>query len=154
MFKLKYVGQYILALLLILLLGLQIWTYYLGTTDVTFKRLLGSEPYVEITDLSLRRYEKSAISPHLFTIDTKNEKSVIERLKQDCNLKSVTSDGLPNEAEKTDPEMVAVIEKSPYIYVSRSYDLAHPEKGRMCIVFRDDKHLYLFINGNLEGGKR
>jgi len=42
-----------------------------------------------------------------------------------------------------------VIKKSPYMYLSQSYDLQNPKEGRMCLVFRDKEHLYLFINGNL-----
>jgi hypothetical protein len=149
MFKLRHIGQYLLALLLLILIGLQIWTYYLGTTDVTFERLLGSKPYAQIDDLSLRRYEEKAISPHLFTITTSDEEAVIEQLSKACGLKRITAKALPKEAQETDAEMVDVIERSPYIYLSGTYDLAHPQEGRMCLVFRDREHLYLFINGNL-----
>jgi len=149
MFKLKYIGQYVLVLLLMILVALQIWTWYLGTSDVTFKRLVGSDTYSQIEELSLRRYAKNAISPHLFTLTTKDEKAVLEQLSKDCNLKHITLEELPKEAEKTDPEMVDVIKKSPYIYLSKQYDLAHPKEGRMCLVFSDRSHLYLFINGNL-----
>ena len=149
MFKLRFVPLYILVALMLILVFFQSWTFYLGTTDVTFERLLGKEPYKEIQELSLRRYKKGVISPHLFTIKTDDESKVIAQLKEDCRIKKTTIQHLPKEARETDSEMVEVIEKSPYIYLSKSYDLQHPQKGRMCLLFRDKEHLYLFINGNL-----
>ncbi|KYJ86731.1 hypothetical protein AS592_07850 [Sulfurovum riftiae] len=149
MFKLKLVPLYILVLLMAILIFFQAWTFYLGTTNVTFERLTGSKPYSEIKEMSLRRYKEGAISPHLFKIETDDDKKIIEKLSKDCGMEKITVDKLPKEAEETDKEMVEVIEKSPYIYLSRSYDLQHPQEGRMCLVFRDKEHLYLFINGNL-----
>jgi hypothetical protein len=132
-----------------ILVFFQAWTFYLGTTDVTFERLTGSKPYNEIKEMSLRRYKEGAISPHLFTIKTDDDKKMLEKLSKDCTLEKITVEKLPEEAKETDKEMVEVIEKSPYIYLSRSYDLQDPKEGRMCLVFRDKEHLYLFINGNL-----
>ena len=149
MHKFKYIPLYILALLLTILILLEGWTYYLGTTDVTFERLVGSKPYKEIKDMSLRRYKEGVIFPHLFTIRTDNEKKIIEKLSRDCKLDKVSIERLPKEANETDEEMVEVIKKSPYIYLSRVYDLNRPKEGRMCILFRDKNNLYLFVNGNL-----
>jgi len=149
MFKLKNVPLFILVVLMLLLIFFQSWTFYLGTTDVTFERLLGTKPYKEIKDISLRRYKEGAISPHLFTITTEKEKQVIEKLSRDCNVEKIGIDTLPKEVKDTDKEMVEVIEKSPYIYLSKAYNLQNPKEGRMCLVFRDKGHLYLFINGNL-----
>jgi hypothetical protein len=149
MFKLKNIPMIFLAFLLLVLMAFQAWTFYLGTTDVTFKRLIGKEPYKEIKDLSLRRYKKESISPHLFTITTDDEKRVIEKIDKDCNLKKIEFKDLPSLTYKIDKEMVDVIERSPYIYLSKRYDLNRPREGRMCIIFRDKEHLYLFINGNL-----
>ena len=149
MFKLRNVPLFILAVLMLILMFFQAWTFYLGTTDVTFERLLGSKPYSEITDISLRRYKKGVISPHLFTIATDDDAKVIEKFTQDCGIEKITFDKLPNVANKVDKEMVDVIKKSPYIYLSKTYDLQKPKEGRMCLVFRDKVHLYLFINGNL-----
>ena len=149
MFKLRFVPLYILVVLMTILVLIQSWTFYLGTTDVTFERLTGSKPYSEIKDMSLRRYKEGVISPHLFTIETDDNQKVIEKLSKDCTMEKISVDKLPKEAEETDKEMVEVIEKSPYIYLSRSYDLQHPQEGRMCLVFRDKERLYLFINGNL-----
>jgi len=149
MSKFKHIPVYILAILMLILAALEVWTYYLGTTDVTFKRLLGTQPYKEIQELSLRRYKKGVISPHLFTITTENEKALIEKFTNSCNLKKITPKKLPKEVEQTDKEMIDVIKKSPYIYLSRKYNLQKPKEGRMCLLFRDKKHLYLFINGNL-----
>ncbi len=149
MFKLKFVPLYILVTLMLILVFFQAWTFYLGTTDVTFERLTGSRPYNEIQEMSLRRYKEGAISPHLFTIKTEDDKKIIEKFSKDCGVEKITVDKLPQEAAETDKEMVEVIEKSPYIYLSRSYDLQNPKEGRMCLVFRDKEHLYLFINGNL-----
>jgi len=140
---------FILVILMLILIFFQSWTFYLGTTDVTFERLLGSKPYKEIKDISLRRYKEGVISPHLFTITTNNETSVIEQFTKDCNIKKIAFETLPTVANKVDKEMVDVIEKSPYIYLSKSYDLENPKEGRMCLLFRDKEHLYLFINGNL-----
>jgi len=149
MFKLRSIPLIILVFLMLILIFFQSWTFYLGTTDVTFERLLGSKPYKEIKDISLRRYKKNPISPHLFTIKTEDDRKVIEEFTQDCHIKKIVFEKLPKEAKETDSEMVEVIEKSPYIYLSKSYDLHNPKDGRMCLVFRDKEHLYLFINGNL-----
>jgi len=149
MFKLKNIPLFILVVLMLVLMFFQAWTFYLGTTDVTFERLLGSKPYEEIEDISLRRYKKGVISPHLFTITTNDEIKVREKLTQDCGIEKITFQKLPKVVNKTDKEMVDVIEKSPYIYLSKTYDLQNPKEGRMCLLFRDKAHLYLFINGNL-----
>ena len=149
MFKLKNIPMFILFVLILILIFFQSWTFYLGTTDVTFERLLGKKPYAEISDISLRRYKENAISPHLFTITTANERKVIEKLTQDCSIEKIVFEKLPKVVNKVDKEMVEVIEKSPYIYLSKSYDIENPKGGRMCLVFRDKEHLYLFINGNL-----
>lgn len=149
MFRLRNLPVLILAFLLLLLLFFEIWTYYLGTPDVTFERLLGTKPYKEIEALSLRRYKKGEISPHLFRIKTTNAQSVIQKLTPICRLEKIDKAHLPEAAKDTDPEMVEVIGRSPYIYLSKSYDLHHPKAGRMCLVFRDESDLYLFMNGNL-----
>jgi hypothetical protein len=149
MFKIKNLPIIFLAFLMLILLFFEIWTYYLGTTDVTFKRLLKHEPYKEISDLSLRRYKENAISPHLFTITTNDEKSVIKKLKSDCRIKKRDIKSVPKIIKDIDKEMIDVIKRSPYIYLSNSYDLKNPKEGRMCLLFRDKDHLYLFINGNL-----
>jgi len=149
MFKLRFVPLAILVILMLILIFFQSWTFYLGTTDVTFERLLGSKPYKEIKDISLRRYKEGTISPHLFTITTDDESTVIEKFSKDCGIEKITFEKVPQVANKADKEMVDVIEKSPYIYLSPSYDLQNPKEGRMCLVFKDKEHLYLFINGNL-----
>ena len=149
MFRLKNIPMLILALLMLILIFFQSWTFYLGTTDVTFERLLGSKPYKEIEDMSLRRYKEGVISPHLFTIKTNSEKETIDNLSKACKLEKITIEKLPKEANDTDKEMVDVIKKSPYIYLSKKYDLQNPKEGRMCLLFRDKEHLYLFINGNI-----
>jgi len=139
----------VLFVLLLILIFFQAWTFYLGTTDVTFERLLGSKPYTEIKEMSLRRYKEGAISPHLFTITTKDEKKTIAHLTKDCGIEKISFDKVPQIASKVDKEMVEVVKKSPYIYLSRDYDLTKPKEGRMCLVFGDGSHMYLFINGNL-----
>lgn len=149
MFKLKYIPVIILAALMLILMFFQAWTFYLGTTDVTFERLLGSKPYKEIQEISLRRYKKGVISPHLFTIKTDDESSVIDKLSQACNMAKTSSEQLPKEVQETDKEMLDVIGTSPYVYLSQSYNLEVPKEGRMCVLFRDKASLYLFINGNL-----
>ena len=149
MFKLKFIPQYILGLLLLILIFLEGWTYYLGTSAVSFERLVGAKPYTEIKELSLRRYKENAISAHLFSIQTEDAKRLLADLKRDCNLKKIDFEALPKEADETDSEMVEVIQKSPFIYLSQTYDLTHPKEGRMCLLFRDKEKFYLFINGNL-----
>ena len=145
MFKFKYLPQYFLALLLLILLFLEGWTWYLGTTGVTFKRYLGEEvpPYVQ--EISLRRY-KAAHSPHLFTmeVDANDEKKLIERLAGRCHMKQVTADTLPASLEKVDKEMVEVIQKSPVIYMTTD------PKRRFCLLFRDKEKYYLYLEGDLE----
>ena len=149
MFKLKFIPQYILAFLLLILIFLEGWTYYLGTSSASFERLVGAKPYEEIKNLSLRRYKENAISAHLFTIQADDEKRLLTDLKKDCNLEKIDFGDLPQEAKETDSEMVEVIKKSPFIYLSQAYDLTKPKDGRMCLLFRDKEKLYLFINGNL-----
>ena len=149
MFRLKNIPLFILVVLMLTLVFFQSWTFYLGTTDVTFERLIGTKPYKEISDISLRRYKEEAISPHLFTITTDDEGKVIEQFTKDCNIEKIAFEKLPKVANKVDEEMVEVIKKSPYIYLSTSYDLEKPKDGRMCLIFRDNDRLYLFINGNL-----
>jgi hypothetical protein len=149
MFKFKHLPQYFLAFLLLVLLFLEGWTWYLGTANVTFERLIGNEPYHEISDLSLRRYKESAISPHLFTITTENEDKVIQKLSKDCGMKKVDFEKVPALVHEVDAEMLDVIKKSPYIYLSESYNLQNPKEGRMCLLFRDKLKLYLFVNGKL-----
>ena len=149
MFRVKNIPMFILAFLLLVLIFFQSWTLYLGSTDVTFERLLGKKPYKEISDISLRRYKEGFISPHLFTITSEDDSKVIEDLKKDCNIQKIKFENIPTEANKTDKEMVDVIKNSPYIYLSKSYDLQNPKDGRMCLVFRDKEYLYLFINGNI-----
>ena len=149
MFKLKNIPFFILVILILILIFFQSWTFYLGTTNVTFERLLGSKPYKEIQDISLRRYKEGVISPHLFSMTTDNESAVIEKFKEVCSIEKIPFSKLPKVANEVDKEMVEVIEKSPYIYLSKSYDLQKPKEGRMCLVFRDKTKLYLFINGNL-----
>ena len=149
MFRLKNIPMLILFSLLLILIFFQSWTFYLGTTNVTFERLLGTKPYKEINDISLRRYKEGVISPHLFTIATDDESTVIEKFTKDCGIEKIPFEKVPKVASKVDKEMVEVIEKSPYIYLSKSYDLQKPKEGRMCLVFGDKEHLYLFINGNL-----
>jgi len=134
---------------MLVLVFFQSWTLYLGTTDVTFERLLGSKPYEEIQEISLRRYKEGAISPHLFTIKTENEASILKKLMSNCALKKITFEELPKVLKETDTEMVEVIYKSPYVYLSKTYDLDVPQKGRMCVLFKDRENLYLFINGNV-----
>ena len=149
MFRVKNIPMFILAILMLVLVFFQSWTFYLGTTDMTFERLIGTKPYKEISDISLRRYKEDAISPHLFTITTDDESKVIERFTKDRSIQKIAFKKLPSVTNKVDKEMVDVIEKSPYIYLSKSYDLQNPKEGRMCLIFRDKEHLYLFINGNL-----
>jgi len=149
MFRFRFIPLTILVLLMLILIFFQGWTFYLGTTNVTFERLLGVKPYKEIKDISLRRYKEGTVSPHLFTITTDDESTVIERFTKDCGVEKITFEKVPKVANKVDKEMVEVIEKSPYIYLSTSYDLQNPKEGRMCLVFRDKEYLYLFINGNI-----
>lgn len=149
MYKLRYIPLIILALLMMLLIFFQSWTFYLGTTGVTFERLIGAKPYKEIENISLRRYKKGVISPHLFTIKTGDDSAVIEKFSRDCKIEKVDVKNLPKEVEETDSEMLEVIQKSPYVYLSESYNFQVPKEGRMCVVFRDKENLYLFINGNL-----
>jgi len=149
MFNLRHFPQYVLGILLLVLIAFQGWTYYLGTSDVTFERLIGSNPYPEVKEISLRRYKEGAISPHLFTIKSGNERALLKHLEDDCDLKRISVEKIPKVAARTDSEMIEVIKHSPYIYLSRSYDLKNPKKGRMCLVFSDKSSIYLFVNGNL-----
>ena len=148
MTKLRHWPQYLLAALLALLVFFIGWTYYLGTPAVTFSRLVGIDPTKEISHLTLRRYPKNALSPHLFTIETDDENAVVATLVEACGMRKIPYDTLDAALEKIDPEMTEVISRSPYIYQSRRYDLHDPKKGRLCVLFRDSGDLYLFINGN------
>jgi len=149
--KLRHWPQYLIALLMLVLVVLMGWTYYLGRPGVTFERLIGTASYAQIEDLSLRRYKEGVISPHLFTIETDNEASVISGLVKECGMEKITPAERDRVLDEVDGEMVDVIQASPYLYQSKAYDLHHPKEGRLCVVFRDSGHIYLFVNGNLEG---
>ncbi len=145
MFKFKYLPQYFLALLLLILLLLEGWTWYLGTTDVTFKRYLGEEVPSFVREISLRRY-KAAHSPHLFTmtVDVNDEQKLIDWLTGRCHMQRVMPDALPASLKKVDDEMVEVIQKSPFIYMTTD------PKQRFCLLFRDKEKYYLYLEGDLE----
>ncbi len=151
MLKIKYLPQYFLALLMVLLILLEGWTYYLGRPAPTFKRYLGESVPAMVTDLSLRRY-KAAHSPHLFSIKVapENEQALIAKLTQKCKMQKITPAEIPAELTKVDDEMVAVIKKSPWIYLTKAYDVSDPFHHRLCLLFRDKDTIYLFLYGDLE----
>ena len=144
MFKLKYIPQYLLALLLLLLIFLEGWTWYLGTPDVTFRRYAGADVPSYVQDLSLRRY-KAEHSPHLFTMEVppQDEQKLIGWLQHRCGMVRASAGALPPLLTKVDGEMVEVVKKSPYIYLTE--DSGH----RFCLLFRDKERLYLYLNGDL-----
>ena len=144
MFKLKYIPQYLLAILLLTLIFLEGWTWYLGTPDVTFKRYMRAEVPSYVQDLSLRRY-KAEHSPHLFTMEVapQDEQKMIGWLQHHCDLEKARADALPPSLTKVDDEMVEVVKTSPYIYLTK--DPTH----RFCLLFRDRDKLYLYLNGDL-----
>ncbi len=144
MVKLKYIPQYLLALLLLILIFLEGWTWYLGTPDVTFRRYMGADVPSYVQDLSLRRY-KAEHSPHLFTMEVapQNEQKMIAWLQRHCDLEKAPADALPPSLTKVDDEMVEVVKKSPYIYLTK-----YPAH-RFCLLFRDKGKLYLYLNGDL-----
>ncbi len=145
MFKLRYLPQYFLALLLLILLFFEVWTWYLGTTDVTFKRYLGADLPKYVKEISLRRY-KALHSPHLFSfkLDNKDEERLIAWLVNHTGMKKVLAEDIPHSLSKVDDEMVEVIAKSPWIYMTTD-----PQK-RFFILFRDKERLYLYLEGDLE----
>ncbi len=144
MFKLKYIPQYLLALLLLLLVFLEGWTWYLGTSDVTFSRYMGADAPSYVQDLSLRRY-KAEHSPHLFTLEVapQDEQKLISWLQHRCDLEKARADALPPSLAKVDGEMVDVVKNSPYIYLTKG------PSHRFCLLFRDKEKLYLYLNGDL-----
>jgi hypothetical protein len=150
MFKFKYLPQYFLAFLLMVLIFLEGWTYYLGRPGVTFERYVIDPVPVVIKDLGLRRY-KAEHSPHLFSmkVDTKDEKAFLEQLTTHCRMQKIDFKDLPKIVTQVDPEMVDVIQKSPYIYMHQAVDTGKAEKGRFCILFRDHDTIYLYLNGDL-----
>ncbi|GEM_PF-1983705 len=151
MLKIKYLPQYFLALLMVILIFLEGWTYYLGKPEPTFKRYVNDPVPSSITDLSLRRY-KAPHSPHLFSIKVapENTQALIAKLTKKCNMQKITSAEIPAELTKVDDEMVAVIKKSPWIYLTKAYDTADPKHHRLCLLFRDKDTIYLFLYGDLE----
>jgi len=150
MFKLKFLPQYFLFFLLILILAFQIWTYYLGRPTPTFERYIIKPKPDIIKELSIRRY-KAPHSPHLFTIKVNkgDEEKLINLITKSQNMKKVDVSSLPEFLTKVDKEMVDVIKKSPYIYISKKYDIENYKNGRLLVLFSDEKSNYLYLNGDL-----
>ena len=150
MFKLKNIPIYFLFFLLILILVFQIWTYYLGKPTPTFERYVIKPKPEIIKDLSIRRY-KAPHSPHLFTIkvDRGDEDKLVEIITKSTNMKKVDAQALPEFLTKVDKEMVDVIKKSPYIYISKKYDINNFKNGRLRVLFSDKNSTYLYLNGDL-----
>ena len=148
--KLKRLPYYFLFLLLLILLALQLWTYWLGKPVPTFERYLIKPVPQSIAELKVRRY-KAMHSPHLFTISVSKEKepALIAKLVSKCGMQKVSADALPAFLKKVDAEMVEVIRKSPFIYVSKTYDLDNVKKGRFCLLFKDSANLFVYLNGDL-----
>ena len=150
MSKLRHVPFYFLFFLLSLILAFQIWTYYLGRPTPTFERyVIDPKPQI-IKDLSIRRY-KAPHSPHLFTIkvDKGDEEKLIELITKSSNMQKIEPSSLPEFLTKVDEEMVEIIKKSPYIYMSKKYDLDNYKKGRFRLLFSDKNSTFLYLNGDL-----
>lgn len=150
MFKLKYIPQYFLLLLLGVLIFLEAWTYYLGRSSVTYKRYMGEEVPAVVRDLGLRRY-KAEHSPHLFKfkVESKDEAALIKDLAKRCHMQKIETSQLPESLKRVDEEMVEVIKQSPYIYMTSNYDKQDITRHRLCILFRDKDTLYLYLNGDI-----
>jgi len=150
MFKLKNIPIYFLFFLLILILVFQLWTYYLGKPTPTFERYVIKPKPEIIKDLSIRRY-KAPHSPHLFTIkvDKGDEEKLVKLITKSTNMKKVDTSVLPEFLTKVDKEMVDVIKKSPYIYISKKYDINNFKNGRLRVLFSDKNSTYLYLNGDL-----
>jgi len=150
MSKLRRAPFYFLFFLLTLILALQIWTYYLGKPIPTFERYVIKPKPEIIKDLSVRRY-KAPHSPHLFTIkvDRGNEEKLVKLITKSKNMKKVDAQALPEFLTKVDEEMVDIIKKSPYIYISKKYDINNFKNGRLRVLFSDKNSTYLYLNGDL-----
>jgi len=150
MSKLRRVPVYFLFFLLILLLAIQLWTFYLSRPTPTFERYVIKPKPEIIKDLSIRRY-KAQHSPHLFTIkvDRGNEEKLVKLITKSTNMKKVDASALPEFLTKVDKEMVDVIKKSPYIYISKKYDIKNFKNGRLRVLFSDKNSTYLYLNGDL-----
>ena len=148
--KRHYIAMGLIALLLVILIVLEGWTYYLGTPKVTFERLVGEKPWASLRDLHLRRYKHSALSPHLFRFRTEDLNETVRRLRHDCGIVAIRPEALDRVVAKIDKETAEVMRASPWLYQSASYDVNDPSRGRLCVFFRDATWSYLFINGNLE----
>lgn len=148
--KLKRLPYYFLFVLLIILLALQLWTYWLGKPVPTFERYLIKPVPKSVTELKVRRY-KAVHSPHLFTItvDQAHESELVAKLVSKCHMQKVSDKTLPPFLKKVDAEMVAVIEKSPFIYMTKTYNLDNVKKGRFCLLFKDKTNLFIYLNGDL-----
>ncbi|RUM67766.1 MAG: hypothetical protein DSZ06_00510 [Sulfurospirillum sp.] len=150
MFKSKNIPIYFLFFLLILIFALQIWTYYLGKPTPTFERYVIKPKPEIIKKLSIRRY-KAPHSPHLFTIkvDKGDEEKLVNLISKSQNMKKIDVTSLPDFLSKVDKEMVDVVKKSPYIYVSKKYDTQNYKNGRFRLLFSDKNSTYLYLNGDL-----
>lgn len=150
MFKLKYIPQYFLLLLLLILIFLEAWTYYLGRPSVTFERYMGAAVPAVVQDLGLRRY-KAEHTPHLFKIkvESKDEAALIKDLAKRCHMQKIETSQLPESLKKVDQEMVEVIKQSPYIYMTDNFDKKDVTKHRLCVLFRDKDTVYLYLNGDI-----
>jgi hypothetical protein len=150
MSKLRRVPVYFLFFLLILLLAIQLWTFYLSRPTPTFERYVIKPKPEIIKELSIRRY-KAPHSPHLFTVkvDNGDEEKLVKLITKSTNMKKVDAQALPEFLTKVDKEMVDVIKKSPYIYMSKKYDIENFKNGRLRVLFSDKNSTYLYLNGDL-----
>ena len=64
-------------------------------------------------------------------------------------MKKIDVSALPEFLSKVDKEMVDVIKKSPYIYISKKYDIENYKNGRFRLLFSDKNSTFLYLNGDL-----
>jgi len=150
MSKLRHAPIYFLFFLMIALMSIQAWTYYLSKATPTFERYVIDPKPQMIQDLSIRRY-KAPHSPHLFTIkvDKNDEEKLVELITKSSNMTKIEPSSLPKFLTKVDEEMVEIIKKSPYIYMSRKYDIENYKNGRFNLLFSDKNSTFLYLNGDL-----
>ena len=77
------------------------------------------------------------------------QKALLKQLTHACKLQKISFEELPAFLRKVDAEMVGVIKQSPYIYMRKDYNLTDAKKARFCLLFRDKKSLFLYLNGDL-----
>ena len=143
----KYIPQYILAILMLISIFLVAFTYYIQRPQPTFERLVSKPMPTEITKIKFERYGTKH-TPILFQIETNSKQTLLKKLKKVCSLSKISANMIPSFVSKTDTNLTKIIKNSPEIFMSKEYNLSNPKQKRFCLEFFQNRKIYLYVNGN------